>query len=59
MRENFERYVDKITQNVIALSNIWKIQIRIKVIGQRRVVESRPMCMNLESVGKARNKIYV
>ena len=34
MRAKFERYVDQITQNVIALLNIWKIQTRIKVIGQ-------------------------
>ena len=34
MRANFERYVDQITQNVIPLLNIWKIQTRIKVIGQ-------------------------
>jgi hypothetical protein len=34
MRENFEKYVDQITQNVTALLNIWKIQIRIRVIGQ-------------------------
>jgi hypothetical protein len=33
MKENFERYVDQITQNVIALLNIWKIQTSIKVIG--------------------------
>jgi hypothetical protein len=33
-RGNFERYVDQITQNVIALLNIWKILTRIKVIGQ-------------------------
>jgi hypothetical protein len=29
MRENFERYVDQITQSVIAFLNIWKIQTRI------------------------------
>ena len=34
MRANFERYVDQITQNVIALLNIWKVQTKIKVIGQ-------------------------
>ena len=34
MRGNFERYVDQITQNVIALPNIWKMLTRIKVIGQ-------------------------
>jgi hypothetical protein len=33
MRGNFERYAEKITQNVIALLNIWKILTRIKVIG--------------------------
>jgi hypothetical protein len=34
MRANFETYVDQTTQNVIALLNVWKIQTRIKVIGQ-------------------------
>ena len=34
MRANSNRYVDQITQNVIALPNIWKIETRIKVIGQ-------------------------
>jgi hypothetical protein len=36
MRANFKRYVDQISQNVIALLNIWKIWTRIKVIGQRK-----------------------
>jgi hypothetical protein len=34
VRANFERYVDQITQNVITLRNICKIETRIKVIGQ-------------------------
>jgi hypothetical protein len=34
MRANFEKYVDQISQNVLTLLNIWKIQTRIKVIGQ-------------------------
>jgi hypothetical protein len=46
MKENFERYVDQITQNVIALLNIWKIE-NVKIEKSRRVVESRPVCMDL------------
>ena len=42
MRENFGRYVDQITQNLIALLNIWKIQTRIKVIvSENRKIASR------------------
>ena len=38
MRANFKRYVEQISQNVITL---------VKIEKSRRVVESRPVCMDL------------
>jgi translation initiation factor 2 gamma subunit (eIF-2gamma) len=53
MRANFERCVDQITQNVITLLNIWKIQTigsKLSVSEKsRRVVESRPVCLDLNA----------
>jgi hypothetical protein len=44
MRANFERYVDQITQNVIALLNVWKIQTigsKLSVIENRVALSNR------------------
>jgi hypothetical protein len=40
MRANFKRYVDQITQNVITLLNIWKIETigsKLSVIENRKI----------------------
>jgi hypothetical protein len=44
MKVNFERYVDQITQNVIALLNIWKIQTRIKLSVSENRTEIASRC---------------
>jgi hypothetical protein len=53
MGAKFKRDVDQKTQNVIVLLDIWKIQTKdqsyrsVKIEKSRRVVESRPLCLDL------------
>ena len=46
MKGNFERYVDQITQNVIAPGSNYR---SVKIEKSRIVVESRPVCHGLKS----------
>jgi hypothetical protein len=52
MKGNFKRYVNQITQNVIALLHMKNLNQdqsyrSVKIEKSRRVVESRPVCMDL------------